>query len=363
MPRWLVEIASWAPEGAVWWAVAVGVSAAVFVVALAVRRVAIQRVEKIVEAKGADETQIDEFVLAPLRAVHALFLLALALYVGAAAAPLPSEIDAAIDTAMVLAALVQGGQLVQRVLTAAIGRWLGERKDAGSATLAAGLRFAAQLVIWVAVALLVLANLGVEITALVAGLGVGGVAAALAVQNVLGDLFSSLAIYFDRPFDIGDFVVVGTDLGTVTRIGLRSTRVTALTGEEIVFPNANLAQSRIHNFRRMTERRVALSLGVVYGTSADALEEAARIVREAIEGTEGVRLERSHFKGFGASSLDLEAVYWVLDPDYNVYMDRQQAINLTILRRFEAAGLELAFPTQTLHVASVDASLIRGTDR
>ena len=167
------------------------------------------------------------------------------------------------------------------------------------------------------------------------------------MQNILGDLFASLALYFDRPFDIGDAITVGADSGTVTRIGVRSTRVRGSAGNEIVFPNADLAKSRIHNFRRMEERRVTLVLGLVHGTHADDIERAVSALRQVIEAQETVRLDRAHFKGFSATSLDLEAVYFVLSADYGVFMDRQQTINLAILRRFESEGLDLAFPTQT----------------
>ncbi len=346
------------------WAVGVGVALLSFVVLLTLKRLVTGRISKVVErtrqdqaAEASEHTRLNDFVLEPISAIRAFFLFVLSLYIGTLVSPLPENVHAAIDTAMVLAALVQLGLLAQNLVGTLTARWLSKREAVGSATLAAGMRFAARVVIWAAILLMVLSNLGVEISALIAGLGVGGVAAALAVQNVLGDLFASLALYFDRPFDIGDTIKVDDDVGTVLRIGLRSTRVQSVNGEEIIFPNADLMQSRIHNFRRMTERRVILSVGVLYGTSADEIEAAAKSLEEAIRTVEGVRFDRAHFKGFGASSLDFEAVYWIQSPDYAIFMARQQAVNLEVMRRFEKAGLDFAFPTRTLHIETMPQTI------
>jgi small-conductance mechanosensitive channel len=337
------------------WALGVGVAVLSFLVLLTVRRLAVGRLTKVVdrarEAQGPDgteHTRLNDFVLEPIKATRAFFLFVLSLYIGTLLSPLSQNVHQAIDTAMVLAALVQLGLLAQNLIGTLSARWLSRREAVGSATLAAGMRFAAKVVIWAAIILMVLSNLGVEISALIAGLGVGGVAAALAVQNILGDLFASLALYFDRPFDIGDSIKVGEDSGTVIRIGLRSTRVRSVNGEEIIVPNADMMQSRIHNYRRMSERRVLLQIGVLHGTTAEEVAAAAAMLKEAIESVgSGIRFDRAHFKGFGPASLDFEAVYWIQSREYGVFMDQQQAVNLEIMRRFEAAGLDFAFPTRT----------------
>jgi small-conductance mechanosensitive channel len=206
---------------------------------------------------------------------------------------------------------------------------------------------------------LILANLGVEISTLVASLGVGGIAVALAAQNVLGDLFASLSIILDRPFEVGDFIVVGPQRGTVERIGLKTTRVRSLDGEQIVFGNADLLTSRVQNFKHLQERRVLLRFGVLYSSPAEAVAKVPGVVQRIIEAQENLRFERAHFSGFGASSLDFEVVYWCLSPDYVRFMDLQQAVNLALLQAVRTEGLDFAFPTQSLHLESVPAGLLR----
>jgi len=206
------------------------------------------------------------------------------------------------------------------------------------------------LILWSVIVLMALENVGIDITALVAGLGVGGIAVALAVQNILGDLFASLSIVLDKPFVIGDFIIIGDYMGTVEHIGLKTTRIRSLSGEQLVFANNDLLQSRIRNFKRMYERRVVFNLGVVYQTPHEKLQKIPQIVREIIEQQHPVRFDRAHFKSFGDFSLNFEVVYWVQNPDYTVYMDIQQAINLEIYRRFAEEGIEFAYPTQSIFV-------------
>jgi small-conductance mechanosensitive channel len=213
--------------------------------------------------------------------------------------------------------------------------------------------FVARVLIWAVVVLLMLDNLGVDITALVAGLGIGGIAVALAVQNVLGDLLASLSITFDKPFIVGDFLAVGEFLGSVEYIGIKSTRLRSLSGEQIVMSNADLLSSRLRNYGRMAQRRISFTIGVAYETPADTLERLPALIREIVTAESGVRFDRSHFARFAAASLDIETVYFVLSADYNEYMDVQQRINLAILRRFEALRVEFAYPTQKLWLARV----------
>ena len=213
-----------------------------------------------------------------------------------------------------------------------------------------GIEFAGKLVIWSIVLLVGLENVGVDVTSLAAGLGIGGIAVALAVQNILGDLFSSFSIYLDKPFVIGDFLAVDSLSGTVEHIGLKTTRVRSLTGEQLVFSNSDLLKSRIRNYGRMQERRALFTIGVTYDTAADKVEAIPEIIRDTIEKQSNTRFDRSHFKEFGDFSLDFETVYYMLVPDYQSYMDTQQQVNLQILRRFEAEGIEFAFPTQTLYL-------------
>jgi small-conductance mechanosensitive channel len=210
----------------------------------------------------------------------------------------------------------------------------------------------AKFILWSVVLLVTLDNLGVNVTALVTGLGVGGVAVALALQNILGDLFSSLSITIDKPFVPGDFIVVGDQRGTVKAVGMKTTRLTALSGEELVFSNSELLKLRIQNFRHMRERRVVFTFGVTYQTPHALVERIPSIVRQAIERHELTRFDRAHFYRFGESSLDFEVVYFVLTGEYNVYMDIHQAVNLEIMREFESKGIEFAYPTRTLWMSA-----------
>jgi small-conductance mechanosensitive channel len=199
--------------------------------------------------------------------------------------------------------------------------------------------------------LLILNNLGFDVTALVAGLGIGGIAIALAAQKILSDLFASLAIVVDQPFVVGDFVIVGSQMGTIERIGIKTTRIRSLSGEELICSNADLLGSRINNYKRMTERRVVFTIGVTYQTPADKVEKLPGMLRTAVESQDQVRFDRAHLARYGDFALVYEIVYWVLTPDYNLYMDIQQRINFSIYRQLQDEGIEFAYPTQTIHMA------------
>lgn len=226
-----------------------------------------------------------------------------------------------------------------------------QKRNAARVTTLRAAGFIIKLVLAVIAAVVILDNIpGVEITALIASLGITGIAVALAVQNILSDLFASLSIVLDKPFVIGDFIIVDTHMGTVENIGLKTTRLRSLSGEQLVFSNNDLLKSRVRNFKRMAERRVVFSLGVTYQTPPDKLKQILATIRQIIESQEMTRFDRAHFQGFADSALTLEVVYYVLDPDYNRYMDIQQAINLAILQSFAEEGLEFAYPTRTLYL-------------
>jgi small-conductance mechanosensitive channel len=211
--------------------------------------------------------------------------------------------------------------------------------------------FLLRLVVWTAVLLLLLDNLGVNVTTLIAGLGVGGIAVALAAQNVLGDLFSSLSIVLDKPFVVGDFIAVADFLGSVEHVGLKTTRLRSLSGEQVVFSNSDLLTSRIRNYGRMFERRIVSSIRVTYQTPAAKLLRVAAIIREIIEAQQKVRFDRAHLQGFGEFAFTFEFVYYVLTPDYNYYMDVQQSINLAIIEKLAVEDVELALPTRAVLVS------------
>jgi small-conductance mechanosensitive channel len=204
--------------------------------------------------------------------------------------------------------------------------------------------------IWVLGFIFLLDNLGFEITTVIAGLGIGGIAIALAAQAILGDLFSYFVIFFDRPFEIGDFIVTGEFKGNIEHIGIKTTRVRSLSGEQLIFSNSDLTNSRIQNFKRMDRRRVVFKISLIYQTPAEKLEEAVEIVKKIIIDHPDVTYDRGHFASFGVFSLDFEFVFFVLSNDYNQYMDIQQDVNLKVYREFEKRGIEFAYPTQTLYL-------------
>ena len=209
---------------------------------------------------------------------------------------------------------------------------------------------AVKIVVWAIGIVFLLDNLGFDITAVVAGLGIGGVAVALAAQGVLGDLFSYVSILFDRPFELGDFIIVGDLVGTVEHIGLKTTRLRSLTGEELIIANTDITSSRIQNFKRMARRRIVFNLGVTYETTAEQMKQVPDIIQEIVETVDFVTFDRAHFASYGDFSLNYEVVYFVETNDYAVYMDVQQSIYLAIKEAFEARSIEFAYPTQMLYI-------------
>jgi small-conductance mechanosensitive channel len=205
-----------------------------------------------------------------------------------------------------------------------------------------------KVVVWGVGIAFLLDNLGFKISTVVAGLGIGGVAVALAAQAVLGDLFSYIAIQFDRPFEIGDFIIVGDKLGTIEHVGIKTTRIRSLGGEQLIFSNTDLTNSRVRNYKRMDKRRVVFKFGVIYQTSLEHMKEIPAIITDIVKKVEDATFDRAHFCSYGDFSLDFEVVYYVIGSDYNKYMDIQQEINLAIMEEFKKRGIEFAYPTQTL---------------
>jgi small-conductance mechanosensitive channel len=220
-----------------------------------------------------------------------------------------------------------------------------------SAAAALGLLYTTIQGIFIVIVFLIgLSNLGVNIGALIAGLGVGGIAVALAAQNILGDLLASLSIVLDKPFIVGDFIVAGKEAGTVENVGIKTTRLRSISGEEIIVSNKDLLESRVQNFKHMWQRRIVQKFGVTYATPAEKLQQIPKWVQEFVQRHEKLKFDRCHFAAFGASSLDYEFVFIVSDPDYNVFMDLQQAVLMDILQKFASEGIEFAFPTQSVFV-------------
>jgi small-conductance mechanosensitive channel len=333
------------------WLAAVVAALAVFAALRLGKAILLNRLKKIA---AKTTTPWDDISIGAVERTRVWFYLAMAVWAGSRVLDLSDKASRLISIVAVVALILQITAWANHGVSLWLERTRRERaeSDPGTVTTLTGLSYVLRVAIWSAGLLLVLDNVGIDVTALVAGLGVGGIAVALAVQNVLGDLFASLSIALDKPFVIGDFVIVGEFMGVVENVGLKTTRVRSLSGEQLVFSNSDLLSSRIRNYKRMEERRVPFIVGVTYQTPVDDLEAIPGMVREIIEATDGTRFDRAHFKAFGDSAYLFEFVYYVLSADYAVYMDVQQAINLEIVRRFAERDIEIAYPTRTLHMAT-----------
>jgi len=340
------------------WLIALSILLVVFFVARIMKRLIYGQVNKI--ATRTDNVW-DNLAAELINRIKSFFLLTVTFYFGSLWLSLPKTIADIIGTFVAIVILIQLAILGTHI----ISFWVDHQKkqrielDAAAVTTFTAVGFIIRIILWSIILLIALDNLGVDVTALITGLGISGVAVALAVQNILGDLFASFSIVLDKPFVIGDFIIVDDYLGTVEHIGLKTTRVRSLSGEQLIFSNADLLRSRVRNYRRMYERRVVFSVGVVYQTPYEKLKQIPTLIQEIIEAQEHVTFDRAHFRQYGPYSLDFEIVYWVKNPDYNVYMNIQQAINLAIFQRFEKEQIEFAYPTQSLYISRHQCSLTR----
>jgi small-conductance mechanosensitive channel len=331
------------------WLIAIGLAATIVLTLSLIKPLLIRRLGALARRT---ETKLDDSVVKALQVTRVGLLTIIAIHFGIKYLVLPLKVVKFIGAVATVATFLQLGLWVGALLDfwIATSRSRALEVDASAATSIGALSFIGRLVLWTLLILLTLDNLGVNVTALVAGLGVSGIAVALAVQSILGDLFASLSIIVDKPFVVGDLIVIDTYAGYVEHVGLKTTRLRSLGGEQIIMSNSDLLKARVRNYKRMQERRIQLKFGVLYDTTADKLELIPSIVKEIISTVPKTRFERAHFSGFGDSSLDFDIVYWVLDPDYTCYMDIQQTINLALVRRFTEAKIGFAFPTRTLQL-------------
>lgn len=312
------------------------------------QRVVLHHLERLSERT---ETSVDNILIRIARSFRPPFYSFLAFYIAAQYLHLRPWLGSAVTAVLIAWVTYRVIGAVQIVIDFAIEKRLSDEDSRGARMAFRNLSIIGKVALWSIGLLLILSNFGVNVTSLIAGLGIGGVAIAFALQNILGDLFSSFAIYFDKPFEVGDFVIVGEHLGTVERIGIKSTRLRSLDGEEIVISNAELTSTRIRNFKKMEKRRVAFGFGVLYETPVERLREIPSLVRGIVEGIDGTAFDRAHWKSFGDSSLDFEVVYFIDSADYNRYMDVQQEINLKLKEALESRGVGFAYPTRTVYLA------------
>jgi len=330
------------------WLMAFGILVFVLIVLQLIKKFSRNRVVSLIEKSA---TEIDDYFLPLLRQTRFFFLLIIGIYLGSLVLTLPEGDQSILDKTIRIAFFLQLGFWGMGLITFYVKRGVSGKLDEDqgeSATTIDAFGLVAKIALWVLVGLLILDNLGVKINSLIASLGIGGIAVALAVQNVLGDLFASLSIAMDKPFAMGDFIVVDEFAGTVEDIGLKSTRVRSLSGEELVFSNSDLLNSRIRNYKRLQERRIDFTFGVSYETPHETLQRIPSMVEDVVQSLEEVRFDRAHLKTLGDFALIFEGVYFVERPDYNFYMDVQEAINLALYRRFEEENIELPYPTQKI---------------
>lgn len=272
-------------------------------------------------------------------------------YLGLKVLKLPGDIDGLVN-ALQLAVITF---FVTRIIIMLLGYGLNlylskKQEDTTLVRSLEGLLRVVKYLIWALAVIIFLDNIGFKVSTIIAGLGIGGVAVAIAAQALLKDFFSYFSIVFDRPFRLGDFIIIGDFMGTVEHIGIKTTRIRSLSGEQVVFSNTDLTDSRVRNYKLMEKRRVLFRLGVTYETPLAKLKEIPGIIEGIIRKTPDTAFDRAHFFSYGDFSLIFEVVYFVLDPDYNRYMDIQQEINFSIKEEFEKRGIEFAYPTQTLYL-------------
>ncbi|MCG6912023.1 MAG: mechanosensitive ion channel family protein [Deltaproteobacteria bacterium] len=331
------------------WLTALTIAGAIYLVMRFGKMIAKRRLDHLSKKSTKDW---DDLIVLLIDRIHSLFLLALGVYAGSLILELPLNVSYFFKKGIFVILLFQSALIGSQAINFLIERYRHQKieSNAAAVTTLSSVSFVLKTLLWFILLLLALDAFGVNVTALVAGLGISGIAVALAVQNILGDLFASFSIVFDKPFVIGDFIIVGDFLGTVEYVGLKTTRVRSLSGEQLIFSNGDLLSSRIRNFKRMYERRVVFSIGVLYQTQYEHLIEIPKMIQSIIESQSPVRFDRAHFKEYGAYSLNFEVVYWIQNPDYNVYMDIQQIINLSIFKQFKDKGIKFAYPTQTVFV-------------
>jgi small-conductance mechanosensitive channel len=327
------------------WGVAILVCAVAVAVLYGVRYFLLCRLRKIAERT---ETKLDDIVVTVLSSTHALSILVVALYLGSTFLVLSGRQQVFVSRVAITALLLQAAVWCDAGMRA--WRDANRNADAGRRASSAVLAFVLRLTLWAVAILMILENLGFNITTLVASLGIGGVAVALATQNILGDLFASLSIMLDKPFELGDFIIVGDVLGWVEHIGLKTTRVRGLGGEQVVFSNGELLRSRIHNHKRLERRRVAFAIRVAYGTPEPQLAAIPEIVRGIVT-AHPVDFEHCHFMSYGDWSLNFEVVYHFRSPDWFAHLDTQQAIFLQLYRRFAEEAIEFAHPMSIVRLA------------
>jgi len=328
--------------------VGLGIFIAGVVVLVILEKLIIRRIRKFTEQT---ETNLDDLFFKAVEKTLIPLLYLGALYIAVNQLELTVGVVKLVSSLAVIFITVQITRLVLFIAVFFLDQaWQKTGETATGVRISKGIVTLLKLGVWSIAGVFILDNLGYNISAVVAGLGISGIAVALAAQTILGDLFNYFVILFDRPFKRGDFVIIDDFLGVIVHIGIKTTRIQSLWGEELVFSNTDLTSSRIKNYKKMEKRRVLFKLGVTYQTTSEQIKKIPQIIRGIIEKVEDTIFDRAHFQSYGDFSLDIESVYYVIGNDYNKYMDIQQQINFAIKEAFEKEGIEFAYPTRTLFI-------------
>jgi len=297
------------------------------------------------------ETKLDDYIISGIEKFGLPILVFIIIYSGLGYLSFSEKTEKYINNAMVVVITIYVIRLLSSFIRLALESFI-RKQEGGQEKLKQlnGVMLIINAIIWAVGLLFLFDNMGYDVTTIIAGLGIGGIAIALAAQNILGDLFNYFVIFFDRPFEVGDFITVDDKKGTVEHIGIKTTRLLSVNGEQLAFANSDLTKSRIHNFKRMARRRVVFTLGVVYSTTHEKLQKIPTILKDIIASEELATFDRAHFASFGTYSLNFEIVYFIESADYVPFMNTQEAINLKILRAFDEERIEFAYPTQTVLV-------------
>ncbi len=310
-------------------------------------RVVVRKLRRLAERT---EIAVDDIIIEAVESIGAPFYILLPLYIAAQTLTVPVWLGDAVSYALLIVIVYYAVNIAGRFIDFGFRQIQERREEETSSSLLRVLGKAVKGVLWGLAVILILQNLGINVSSLLAGVGIGGIAIAFALQNVLGDLFASFSIYFDKPFEVGDYIAIGQDNGTVEYVGIKSTRVRTLQGQQLVVSNRELTDARVHNYGRMERRRIVFTFGVTYDTPVKTLKRIPEIVREIISGDDMTELERVYFTKLGDYSLDFEVVYYVNSKEYEEYLKAQQRFNISLMERFEQEGIEFAYPTQTLHL-------------
>lgn len=311
------------------------------------RKFFLQKIKKVVRKIGKEKAETFVLIIDSIKPPFYWFI---AIYLSSLFIVVHEKVDYLLNLILIVWVSYQLIKIIQILIDSSIKKLIEKEKDQESEPALTNMGKLIKAVVWMVGVLFVLSNIGVNVTSVMAGLGIGGIAIAFALQNILSDLFSSFAIFFDKPFVVGDFIVTGEHVGTVEKIGIKTTRLRALQGEEIVISNKELTSGRIQNFKKMERRRIVFSLGVTYDTPLKKLKKVPEIIKEIIDKKKTAELDRVHFSRFNEFSLDFEIVYYISSPDYSEYMDNHQEILFEIKEIFEKNEISMAFPTQTIIV-------------